>query len=140
MLGIGFLIINSKLDLYVNWNIYFPGIQRRIVIFDDFFQDGDQISIFKCYSKRNIKKIKNKNGFIKITSENIDEVQENLLNFYNGISTEGKEKYDKNINTNQIVNLESDNYYLIKREEKSYIILILDMRNKRIYTFITVRN
>lgn len=51
-----FLIIDSKFNLYINWKIHLSGIQRRIIIFDDFFQDGDQISIFKYYSKRSMEK------------------------------------------------------------------------------------
>lgn len=137
-----FLITYNKLNLYINWKIYLPGIQRRIVIFDNFFRDGDQISIFKYYNKIKMKAIKDINHFNSISSENIDDIEEKLLDFYNGLSMDtkgidGKEVYDKNINNEQLLN--TDNYYLIKQEDKTYIILILDMKNKRLYTFITVR-
>ena len=138
-----FLIVESKSDLYINWEIYLPGIQKRKIIFDDFFQDGDQISIFTYYSQRSIKKTIRENKFKKIFPENITDIQEDLSDFYNGLGTNikninGKEIYDKNINIEQL--LKSDNYYLIKRKEESYIILILDIESKCLYTFITIRH
>lgn len=137
-----FFMTYNKSDLYINWKIYLPGIQRRILLFDDFFQDGDQISVFKYYNKIKMKAIKNINHFNSISSENIDDIEEKLLDFYNRLGTNiegtnGKEVYDKNIDNEQLLN--TDNYYLIKQEDKTYIILVLDMRNKRLYTFITVR-
>lgn len=136
-----FLIINSKLDLYINWKIYLPGIQNRKVVFDNFFQDGEQISIFKYQSKWKMKKIKEINHFNEITLENVKNIREELSNFYNKLGYNqkgegGQAKYNKYINVNQLLSI--NNYYLIKRKNESYIILILDMNNRCLYTLIYI--
>jgi len=137
-----FIHVDSKLDLYINWKIYLPGVQRRTVIYDSFFRTGDQISIFKYYNKGKMKMIRDMNHFDRISPENIYNIQENLLDFYDrlGPNTDkdsGKVKYDENIQIKQLLNI--NNYYLIKREDESYIIMIMDMNNKKIYAFISVR-
>ncbi len=69
-------------------------------------------------------------------------IQDNLLDFYNGLGQfkgiDGKEAYDKNIDVKQLLN--TNNYYLMKKknQDKSYLILILDMENKKIYSFIRI--
>lgn len=140
---IGLITIYSKLDLYINWKIYLPGIQRRTVLFDDFFQDGDQISVIKYYNKLKMNAIKKINHFNSISPENMNDIEEKLLDFYDGLGTNINENnskgvYDEKINNKQLLN--TDNYYLIKQKNKSYIILILDMKDKKLYIFITVRN
>lgn len=145
VLVVGFLIINSKIDLYINWKIYLPGIQRRTVVYDDFFRDGDEISVFKYHSKWKMRLIRDINHFNKISSEDIENIRANLTDFYNGLGSNqkgesGKAKYDKNVDINQLLNI--NNYYLIKRKNnnKSYIILVLDVVDRRLYTFITIRH
>lgn len=142
VLIIGFIHIDSKLDLYINWKIYLPGIQRRTIIYDDFFRTGDQISIFKYYSKWKMKSIRDINHFDRLSPENIDNIRESLLDFYNRLGSNfekdnGKKNYDESINISQLLNI--NNYYLIKRKDESYIIMIMDMNAKKLYTFITVR-
>lgn len=137
-----FVHVDSKLDLYINWKIYLPGIQRRTVIYDNFFRQGNQISIFKYHSKGKMKLIRDINHFDKISSKNTKEIQTFLSDFYNHLGYNqkgegGQSKYNKYINTNQL--LSTNNYYLLKEKNESYIILILDMENKRLYTFITIR-
>ena len=74
--------------------------------------------------------------------KNIRTIQNNLLNFYNGLGQfkgiDGKEAYNQNINTEQL--LSTNNYYLMKKknQNKSYILLILDTEDKKIYSFIRI--
>lgn len=142
MFVVSFFVVNSKLDLYINWKIYLPGIQKRMVVFDNFFRNGDQISVFKYHSKWKMRLISDINHFNKISSKDIENIRANLTVFYNGLGfnqkgESGKAKYDKTVNTNRLLNV--DNYYLIKKENGDYIILILDMADKRLYAFITIR-
>ena len=69
-------------------------------------------------------------------------IQDNLLNFYDGLGQfkeiDGKEAYNKNIDVKQLLN--TNNYYLMKKKDhnKSYIILILDTENRKIYSFTAI--
>lgn len=140
---ISFFVVDSKLDLYINWKIYLPGIQKRTIIFDNFFRDGDQISIFKYHSKEKMKLVRDINHFDKISSKNSEDIKDLLNDFYNKLGYNqkgegGQSKYNKYVNINKL--LSTNNYYLIKKENKSYIILILDMEDKLLYTFITIRS
>lgn len=145
LLGFCFFTIKScQIDAFINWHIYLPGVKEEKIFYDTFFREGDRISILTISNLDSLKKIKEINNFEAISSKNINIIQDNLLNFYNGLGefkeVNGKEVYDKNINIEQL--LSTNNYYLIKKknQNKSYIILILDMENKKLYSFITVQN
>ena len=143
VLVVWFLIYNES-ETYRSWGIKLPGIQISKVIFNSGFQDGNQILVVKYYSTRKIKKMIEINNFETISFENVEDIRNSLIDFYNGLGTneegiDGKEVYDASINVEQLLKL--NNYYLIKikNQNKSYIILILDMENKKLYTFTTVR-
>lgn len=139
-----FTIKGSQIDAFINWQIYLPGVKEEKVIYDSFFREGDTISILTISDFKFLKKIKEINNFEAISSENITTIQNDLLNFYNDLGQlkeiNGKEVYDENINVEQL--LSTNNYYLIKKknQNKSYIILILDIEDKKIYSFITIQN
>ena len=107
-----------------------------------FFRDGDTISILTISNSHFLKKIKEVNDFEAISSKNMSTIQDNLLNFYDGLGQfkgiDGKEAYNKNIDVKQLLN--TNNYYLMKKKDhnKSYIILILDTENRKIYSFIAI--
>lgn len=139
-----FTIKNCQIDFFINWHIYLPGAKEEKIIYDSFFREGDTISILTISNHESLKKIKEINNFEAISFENIENLRNNLMDFYNGLSVgekgiNGKEVYDKNINVEHL--LSTNNYYLIKKENqnKSYIILILDVEDKKLYTFTTVR-
>lgn len=139
-----FTIKGSQIDAFINWQIYLPGVKEEKIIYDSFFREGDTISILTISDFKFLKKIKEINNFEAISSENITTIQNDLLNFYNDLGQlkeiNGKEVYDENINVEQL--LSTNNYYLIKKknQNKSYIILILDIEDKKIYSFITIQN
>lgn len=107
-----------------------------------FFRDGDTISILTISNSHFLKKIKEVNDFEAISSKNMSTIQDNLLNFYDGLGQfkgiDGKEAYNKNIDVKQLLN--TNNYYLMKKKDhnKSYIILILDTENRKIYSFTAI--
>lgn len=79
-----------------------------------------------------------------ISFENIEEIRNNLSDFYNRLGVDangikGKDVYEEKINEEKI--LTANNYYLIKKRDQgnSYIILILDINDKKLYKFITVQ-
>ena len=139
-----FTIKGSQIDAFINWQIYLPGVKEEKIIYDSFFREGDTISILTISDFKFLEKIKGINNFEAISSENITTIQNDLLNFYNDLGQlkeiNGKEVYDENINVEQL--LSTNNYYLIKKknQNKSYIILILDIEDKKIYSFITIQN
>lgn len=107
-----------------------------------FFRDGDTISILTISNSHFLKKIKEVNDFEAISSKNMSTIQDNLLNFYDGLGQfkgiDGKEAYNENIDVKQLLN--TNNYYLMKKKDhnKSYIILILDTENRKIYSFTAI--
>ena len=133
---------SCQIDAFINWHIYLPGVKEEKVIYDSFFRDGDTISVLTISDFNSLKKIKKINNFEAISSENIRTIQNNLLNFYNGLGQfkgiDGKEAYNQNINTEQL--LSTNNYFLMKKknQNKSYILLILDTEDKKIYSFIRI--
>lgn len=52
---------------------------------------------------------------------------------------QGKMVYNSNINNEDLLSI--NNYFLIKTKNnnKTYILLILDMKEKKIYSFISIR-
>lgn len=146
MIGIlMFLMIFNTSETYRSWKIKLPGIQIDTVLFSDVFQDGDEISKYTYHNKRKMEKMIELNNFEAISPENISVIKDSLLDFYNRLGTNikgtnGKEVYDTNIDVEKL--LSTNNYYLIKREnqDKSYIILILDIEDKTLYTFTSVRH
>lgn len=137
-----FTLKGCQIEAFINWHVYLPGVKEEKVIYDSFFRDGDTISILTISNSHFLKKIKEVNNFEAISSENMSTIQDNLLDFYNGLGQfkgiDGKEAYDKNIDVKQLLN--TNNYYLMKKknQDKSYLILILDMENKKIYSFIRI--
>lgn len=117
-------------------------MKEEKIVYDTFFREGDTISVLTISDFNSLKKIKKINNFEAISSENMSTIQNNLLNFYNGLGQfkeiDGKEAYNQNINTEQL--LSTNNYYLMKKknQNKSFILLILDMENKKIYSFIRI--
>lgn len=137
-----FTIKSCQIDAFINWHIYLPGVKEEKIVYDTFFREGDTISVLTISDFNSLKKIKKINNFEAISSENMSTIQNNLLNFYNGLGQfkeiDGKEAYNQNINTEQL--LSTNNYYLMKKknQNESYLILILDMENKKIYSFIRI--
>ena len=137
-----FTLKGCQIEVFINWHIYLPGVKEEKVIYDSFLRDGDTISILTISNSHFLKKIKEVNNFEAISSKNMSTIQDNLLNFYDSLGQfkgiDGKEAYDKNIDVKQLLN--TNNYYLMKKknQDKSYLILILDMENKKIYSFIRI--
>lgn len=142
-LGFCFLTLKGcQIEAFINWHIYLPGVKEEKVIYDTFFRDGDTISILTISNSHFLKKIKEVNDFEAISSKNMSTIQDNLLNFYDGLGQfkgiDGKEAYNKNIDVKQLLN--TNNYYLMQKKDhnKSYIILILDTKNRKIYSFTAI--
>lgn len=137
-----FTLKGCQIEALINWHIYLPGVKEEKVIYDTSFRDGDTISILTISDSHFLKKIKEVNNFEAISFENMSTIQGDLLNFYNGLGKfkgiDGKEAYDKNIDVKQLLN--TNNYYLMKKknQNKSYLILILDMENKKNYSFTAI--
>lgn len=132
-------LIYSEFEFYRCWKIKLPGIQISKTIYSSGWQDGDEISIYHYNSKAKMRKMIEINNFEKISPENIANIRNSLINFYNDLSidekgVQGKEVYNKNISNEQL--LKMNNYYLIKELKKDYIILILDVESKTLYTFL----
>ena len=147
LFGIDFLVVGVfKRVLYANWQIEIPGVYRHEELFVDFFQTGDMIYTFQYHEKMDaeVEKLIRINHFSKITLENVEVVKDYLLDFYDRLGTnidgvQGKIVYNSNINNEDLLSI--NNYFLIKTKNnnKTYILLVLDMKEKKIYTFISIR-
>lgn len=129
---------------YRGWGLNSPSIEINTVLFSDVFQEGEQILTVKYYSKLKMYKMIKINDMKLISFENIEEIRNNLSDFYNRLGVDangikGKDVYEEKINEEKI--LTANNYYLIKKRDQgnSYIILILDINDKKLYKFITVQ-
>lgn len=127
-------------DLAINWNIYVPLVSKTEIIFTDFFQDGDVIKLISFDSKKKTQRVLNKYKFIKVDSENKDDIKIRISNFYGRLNDEGKEIFDNNFDIDSMINESSGNYYYFKSkyEEKAFIIFIYDNKSDVFYLFESV--
>lgn len=130
-------IKNVQVDTFINWHIYLPNIKDEKIIYDTFFGDGDTITILTVGDFNSIEKIIRKNNFQVINTKNIDNINEKIQNFYENLSDDGKSSFTSNLDLDNILNLSKENYYLFKSKNnnRSYIILLLDVNEKVIYSF-----
>ena len=140
-----FVLYGKSIEVFVNWNIYLPSIKENNIIFEDFFRNGDRISILTLSNSKKVSQTIKINHFETIQSENIDTIREILQSFFNGLSNDGKQSFDNNINIEQILDCSENNYYLYKtkkekgHESESFTLLILDSEKKIIYEFTSIR-
>ena len=79
------------------------------------------------------------NGFAIFKFDNYSYIDEKIEEFYNRLSDEGK-NFFSNMQLKNILNVESDNYYLVKEKGgQSFLILILSLREKTMYCLTTIR-
>lgn len=132
-----FQIKNVQVDTFINWHIYLPNIKDEKIIYDTFFRDGDTITILTVDDFNSIEKIIRKNNFQVINTKNIDNINEKIQNFYGNLSDDGKSSFTSNLDLDNILNLSKENYYLFKSKNnnRSYLILLLDVNEKVIYSF-----
>ncbi len=130
-------IKNVQVDTFINWHVYLPNIKDEKIIYDTFFGDGDTITILTVDDFNSIEKIIRKNNFQVINTKNIDNINEKIQNFYENLSDDGKSSFTNNLDLDNILNLSKENYYLFKSKNnnRSYLILLLDVNEKVIYSF-----
>lgn len=128
-------------DLAINWNIYVPMISKDEIIFIDVFQDGDLIRKISFNSKKKTQWVLNKYKFIKVDSENNDDIKMKISDFYERLNDEGKAIFDNSFDDDSMISEVSGNYYYFKSkyEEKSFLIFIYDNKNDVFYLFESVR-
>ena len=134
-----FLSTSVRFAMFVNWGVYLPKPKKNEVVFEDFFRTGDQITILTFDDSDQLKKMIKMNGFAMFRFDNYSYIDEKIEEFYNRLSDEGK-NFFSNMQLKNILNVESDNYYLVKEKDgQSFLILILSLREKTMYCLTTIR-
>ena len=134
-----FLTTSVRFAMFVNWGVYLPKNKKNEVVFEDFFRTGDQITILTFDDSNQLKKMIKMNGFAIFKFDNYSYIDEKIEEFYNRLSDEGK-NFFSNMQLKNILNVESDNYYLVKEKGgQSFLILILSLREKTMYCLTTIR-
>lgn len=98
-------IKDSQFNAFVNWHIYLPNIKEEEIVYDNFFREGNTISILTIGNYNAVEKLIKKNNFKIINAENIDEISEKIQIFYNSLNSDGKNSFDNNIDIENIINL-----------------------------------
>lgn len=130
-----FMINNNIRFLYkTNWNIDIPNA-KRVNIIDTFtFRDGEDFSIL-YYEEKELAEIIDNDAFKNIDEQSKIFIKGKLDDFYEILDEDNKNLFNSNIEIDNL--LVGENYftYANKEDGTSGILLILDYKNSKMFSF-----
>ncbi len=104
------------------------------------WNEGTDFYVFYYDRDKDIKKIIDKNGYTKITKDNVDDVTKHLEIYYNDLQGDNIEKFNKTTSISELTSI--GNYYLRSENEEdfderdeNYFIEIIFPKEKKNYHF-----
>lgn len=130
-----FYFDSENIELYLNWHIYLPKANHLDTIYRFKFREGEDFSIL-TYSSKRFEKIISKKRFKPINQENLEIISNKVTEYYNILDERERELFDRNVNINQLLDINQNNLYLLQIspvEERTYIILLASISERKIY-------
>lgn len=132
-----FLLTKSNIILYINWQILLPNPINEKIIYEHDFTDGENFYIW-LYDANKYNKALSRQGFKKISEDNIKYLEEKMEKYYDNLDNNEKTLYwnnvswdDFNFNTLSQYN----NYYYYKNKDNNNLLIITNVKNKCLYIF-----
>jgi len=130
---------NIRIGYLIDYGIYFPKPISMNNIYHFEFREGDDFDIW-LYEESKFNKVISKKDFDLIVDENISDIKNKIIEYYNGLDKEEMKLFKEHANIDELVN--KNNYYLYKvskTDNKTFKIIIADSASKKLYFFNTVR-
>ena len=126
-----------NLLIFINWGVYLPVPTKVEEIYTYDWREGNDLYIFS-YSKRKYDKLIDK--FTEINSDNVDEINEILSDYYEILDYNKRCMYDNNVywvnNKSKLIG----NYFYTKKDlnrEKGGMIIIAENEANKIYVLLS---
>ncbi len=134
MLLINILFPGEEGKLMLNWKINMPKANKIEIIYDEMVGISDSIGLqIWEYDNKTVESIINNEKFSNIDKNDIVSIKEDLHNYYNILSEDQKNLFN-NIDVESL--LSEDNYFAgTKKEGRSWVLLILNTANNKLYYF-----
>ena len=134
MLLINILFPGEEGKLMLNWKINMPKANKIEIIYDEMVGISDSIGLqIWEYDNKTVESIINNEKFSNIDKNDIVSIKEDLHNYYNILSEDQKNLFN-NIDVESL--LSEDNYFAGTKEEgRSWVLLILNTANNKLYYF-----
>lgn len=133
-------IDGSCFEVLVNNGVKLGKPSSVDVIYRYEFREGVDFYIFNYDNDKDIKKIIDKNGYTKITKDNVDDVTKHLEIYYNDLQGDNIEKFNKTTSISELTSI--GNYYLRSEDEEdfderdeNYFIEIIFPKDRKNYHF-----
>lgn len=130
-----FMINNSVIFLYkTNWNIDIPNA-KKVNIIDTFtFRDGEDFSIL-YYKEKELEKIVDNDAFKNIDQQSKTFIKGKLDDFCKMLDENNRDLFNSNIEIDTLLVEENYFAYVNKEDGVSGLLLILDYKNSRMFSF-----
>ena len=119
----------------INWKIDVPRPNKVDVICNyDVGLDGQYLKIW-YYNESKIKKIINNNAFKNIDEQSEIFIKQKIEEYYETLDDTNKNLFDTNIDINILLAKENYFLYIRRKDDTSWILLILDYKNNKMLSF-----
>ena len=129
------IINNTRVIIYMNWEIYLPKPEKINIVYNFDFREGEYLEIWH-YRKESQNKIINNKKFKSINESDKDFIIKKINEYYEILDNDEKILFSDNVPLNTL--LEGENYFAYinkKNDEKSWLLLLLDCKNNKLYYF-----
>lgn len=128
-------IIGNEGAMNINWKIDVPRPHKVDVICNyDVGLDGQYLKIW-YYNESKIKKIINNNAFKNIDEQSEIFIKQKIEEYYETLDDTNKNLFDTNIDINILLAKENYFLYIRRKDDTSWILLILDYKNNKMLSF-----
>ena len=134
-----FLSKTPRIVFFINHGIFLPKPEAMTTIYHYPFREGEDFDIW-TYDEKNFYKLISKKYFYKIDENNIETVRKIILDYYNDLDENEKSLFDKNVDINELIDINNYYFYKLSNDDNQiFIIIIADCFSKNAYMFNHVR-
>lgn len=127
-------IIGYEGTMNMNWGVNIPRPSKVDVICDyNIGQDGEYLKIW-YYNEGKIEKITNDDVFKNIDEQSKVFIKQKLDEYYKTLDDSNKNLFDANVDIDFLL-LEENYFTYIEKEDSSWLLLILDYKNNKMFSF-----
>ena len=127
-------IIGYEGTMNMNWGVNIPRPSKVDVICDyNIGQDGEYLKIW-YYNEGKIEKITHDDVFKNIDEQSKVFIKQKLDEYYKTLDDSNKNLFNANVDIDSLL-LEENYFTYIEKEDSSWLLLILDYKNNKMFSF-----